>query len=187
MDIQNTLPAMLQLASPQPNGPVGLIWLDKFPNHGKDMIGRDECKDLFAILDNTNILKIGPSVSADAKHLANWWGIMGGEFVSYYFSGMVDLETEPEDELHNKNLQEMCAGVLKRYLPKLKQDGKKKNKELQKRGIRVKTSHWRRGDLTEKMKKYAADDASCAIDVWLKVQEGSNLGSCNDSLDAANA
>ena len=42
LDIRNTLPAMLQLAGPGDTAPVGLIWLDKFPNHGRDMIGMDE-------------------------------------------------------------------------------------------------------------------------------------------------
>ena len=171
MNIRNTLPAILQLASPESNGPVGLIWLDKFPNHGKDMIGDDDCKDLLSILSDYQILKVGPSVSKDAKHLANWWGITDKKFVSFYCSGATDLEEELDDRVRSKSLKEMCANVLERDLPKLKEKGAKRKKEKRKKGKHIKTSHWRRDELTKEMKKYAADDASCAIDVWKKMQE----------------
>ena len=167
MDIRMTLPAMLQLASPAPQGPVGLIWLDKFPNHGKDMIGNDEYADLLSLLSDPNISKVGVGASSDAKHLAAWWGITDKEYVSFFFSGLVDM-----DELDDGNsLQEMCAAVLERNLPKLKEKGARKKKEMRKKGRRVKTAHWRRDDLTQEMKQYAADDVSCAIDIWLKLQE----------------
>lgn len=185
MDIRRTLPAMLQLASPRPDGPTGLIWLDKFPNHGKDMMRDDGCNDLFSILDDGTIAKVGPGVSSDAKNLASWWGITEAEYVDHFFSGLVDMETEPDDCINEKSLQEMCAGVLERDLPKFKDWGGRRKKELRRRGVRVKTSHWRRGDLTGDMKKYAADDASCAVDVWLKVVEGRGANEHNVSLDAA--
>uniref|UniRef100_A0A7S4J1M4 HTH La-type RNA-binding domain-containing protein n=1 Tax=Odontella aurita TaxID=265563 RepID=A0A7S4J1M4_9STRA len=174
MDIRNTLPAMLQIASPEPNGPVGLIWLDKFPNHGRDLISDDGCKDLISILSDHQILKVGPAVSKDAKNLANWWGITESNYVGYYFSGLADLDNELDSRLTGKSLQDMCADVLERNLPKVKEKGAKSKKEKRKKGRGVKTSHWRRNDLTNEMKKYAADDASCAIEVWIKVQEESS-------------
>lgn len=182
MDIRTTLPAMLQLASPEPNGPVGLIWLDKFPNHGKNMIFDDSCKDLLSILNNHEISKVGVRVSEDAKHLAEWWGITDPKYASFYFSGMVDMEKELEDTLSSKSLQEMVAAVLERDLPKLKEKNAQRKKEQRKKGKRVKTSHWRRDNLTKEMKQYAVDDVSSAIDVWLKVKTKPDDGDAEEEV-----
>ena len=173
MDIRGTLPAMLQLASPNPKGPVGLIWLDKFPNHGKDMIGDPKYEDLLSILSSPDISKVGVGVTKDAKHLAAWWGISDNDHIDYYFSGMTDLESEFDDRVNEKTLQDMCESVLGRRLPKMKEQNAKKNKKKRKKGKKVKTSHWRRDDLTKDMKDYAADDASCSIDVWQHIQQTS--------------
>lgn len=68
----------------------------------------------------------------------------------------------------------MCEIVLECNLPKMKEKNAGKNKRRRKQGKRVKTSHWR-GDLTKEMKQYAADDASCAIDIWNKTHMSINL------------
>ena len=182
--LSSTLPAMLQLASPHPDGPTGLIWLDKFSNHGRDVI-RDaaECQDLLAVLGDGGISKVGAGASKDARHLAKWWGIEDAQFASIYFSGMVDLEAEPEfDELHRKSLRDMCIDALNRDLPKIKERGHKRKKEMRKKGRRIRTSHWRCDRLTNDMKRYAADDSSCAIDIWLKMRKGPDF---DEAIDQA--
>ena len=73
MDIRGNLQAMLQLASPEPNGVVGLIWLDKFPNHGKDMINDKGYEEFRSLLNDSSISKVGAGASADARNLAMWW------------------------------------------------------------------------------------------------------------------
>ena len=174
MDIRTTLPAMLQLASPDPKGPVGLIWLDKFPNHGKYMIGDPKYEALLSILSSPDIFKVGAGVTRDAQHLAAWWGISDKDHVEYYLSGMLDLESEWDDRVNEKRLQDMCESVLGCRLPKLKEKNAKKNKKKRKNGKKVKTSHWRRDELTQDMKDYAADDVSCSIDVWQHIQQNVN-------------
>ena len=169
-DIRLTLPAMITLSSSDPNGIVGLIWLDKFPNHGKDMLGGDpDCSDLLEMLGDSSISKVGVGTTKDAKHLAAWWGINDHEFASIYLSGMVDMEEMMDnDKLWDKSLQDMCEVVLDRHLPKMKERNARGKRNRRERGKRVKTSHWRRGELTKDMKQYAADDASSAIDTWNK-------------------
>ena len=174
MDIRSTLPAMLQLASPDPKGPVGLIWLDKFPNHGKDMIGDSKCEALISILSSTDISKVGVGITKDAKHLAAWWGITDKDYIKYYVSGMIDIEGEWDDRVNEKGLQEMCESVLERKLPKVKEKNSKQKKKKRKKGKRVMTSHWRCKDLTKQMIQYAADDASCSIDVWRQIRNTTN-------------
>jgi len=105
IDSGGNLPEMLQLASPEESGPVGLIWIDKFNNNGKNMIGDENCQHLFDILGNHEILKVGVGISNDAKHLASWWGITDPEDSCFYFSGMVDIGKEPEDCLFQKKLE----------------------------------------------------------------------------------
>lgn len=171
-DIRDTLPAMLMLASSDPNGIVGLVWLDKFPNHGKDIISDHDCEELLSLLGNSSISKVGVGATKDVLHLAAWWGINDREFISHYFSGIVDLEHAMDDvKLVGKSLQELCEAVLEQNLPKIKERNARKNKRMRINGRRVKTSHWRRDELTKDMKRYAADDSSSAIDIWNKMQE----------------
>ena len=166
-DLRNSLPAMLSIAS---SDNVGLIWLDKFDNNGKDMLSDPECEPLLSLLADSSIQKVGVAVTADAKHLASWWGVTDASFTSHYFSNMVDMNhITDNDKLCNKSLQEMVAEVLQRDLPKLKEKDKQMKKEMRKRGkiqAKFKTSHWRSDELTPEMKQYAADDASSALDVW---------------------
>ena len=175
IDIRGNLPAMLRLASPGHNGPVGLIWLDKFPNHGKDMIGRQHetpgHKELFSILRDSSNPKVGVGSSLDARNLVAWWGMtIPG------YGGLVDLEDEVfcgqiDPQLNVDSLKDLCASVLQKNLPKIKEKNRVKNKAKRKAGHIVKTSHWRRDDLTKEMKIYAAADASASIDIWLHLQQ----------------
>ena len=151
---------MIQLAAPTRDGPVGLIWLDEFPYHGKTFLNiPDEYKSLLDVLNDPDILKVGVSASMDAMHLASWWGITDREYVGDFFQGVVDLERQRDTDVQDFRLDEMCAHVLRRDLPKRKA---RKGDE--------KISHWRANELTEKMKEYAAHDASCAIDIWMNMQ-----------------
>jgi hypothetical protein len=168
LDIRNTLPAMIQLAGPGDKAPVGLIWLDKFPNHGRDVIGMEKCKPLLDILANYEILKVGVGASKDVKHLAEWWGINDGKFIDYYFAGIIDLEYEGNTK--DKSLAEMCKSILNKSLPKSKEKLSKNQKKKKKAGRRTPTAHWRRKDITKEMKEYAANDAACGIDVWMKLK-----------------
>mmetsp|Transcript_25115 Transcript_25115/g.38123 ORF Transcript_25115/g.38123 Transcript_25115/m.38123 type:complete len:186 (+) Transcript_25115:25-582(+) len=161
---------MLQLASPTTTGPVGLIWLDKFANNGKDMIGCSENKGLFDILEDYSILKVGVDAYKHAQHLAHWWGISEDEN-DLNFSDMTDLQMDYSGDLTKMSLQEMCANVLQLNLSEGKEKGAKRKKNQRKKGRKLKTSHWRRNDLTKEMKLYATNHASCAIYIWLKVQE----------------
>ena len=166
-DIRNSLPAMLSIAS---SDNVGLIWLDKFDNNGKDMLSDPECEPLLSLLADSSVQKVGVAVTSDAKCLASWWGVTDTSFTSHYFSNMVDMNhITDNDKLCNKSLQEMVAEVLERDLPKLKEKDKQMKKEMRKRGktqAKFKTSHWRSDELTPEMKQYAADDASSALDIW---------------------
>lgn len=171
-DIRNSLPAMLSIAS---SDRVGLIWLDKFHNNGKDMLSDPECEPLLSLLADSSIQKVGVAVTSDTKHLASWWGVTDTSFTSHYFSNMVDMNHITEnDKLCNKSLQEMVAEVLQRDLPKLKEKDKQMKKEMRKRGktqAKFKTSHWRSDELTPEMKQYAADDSSSALDIWNEVSK----------------
>lgn len=171
LDIRGTLPAMLQLAGPGEKAPIGLIWLDKFPNHGRDMLGMETYKPLFDILGNYEILKVGVGASKDVRHLASWWGINDREYTDYYFAGIFDLEDEGNaGENNEKSLAEMCKAVLGKSLPKSKQKLSKKEKKRKKEGRRTPTAHWRRKVITKEMKEYAANDVACSIDIWMKLK-----------------
>lgn len=171
LDIRDTLPAMLQLSSPAETGPLGLIWLDKFPNHGRDMLSNDACKPLVSLLADPSILKVGVGVHGDAAHLASWWGITDRQYASHFFGGLVDLEElEDHESLHDKSLREMTAIVLHRNLPKLKEKKSKRQKDRKRQGRSVPTAHWRRDQLTNRMREYAAHDSASAVDIWRKIQ-----------------
>lgn len=166
LDIRNNLPAMLQLASPNKKGPVGLVWLDKFPDHGRNMLHEQDCAPLTSLLADPAILKVGVGASKDAANLTRWWGVNDNEYASHFVTGVVDLE---EDErLLGKRLSDMCEEVLDRRLAKQKQSKQQKMKV--KRGAKKKhTAHWRRDSLTDEMKKYAVNDVACGVDVWMKI------------------
>jgi hypothetical protein len=164
LDIRNTLPAMLQLAAPNEDGPVGLIWLDKFPNHGRDVLTNDDYAPLVRLLADPSIRKVGVRVTMDAQHLAAWWGISDRAFTDHFFSGLVNLDEEEDDRVRGHSLKTMCEKVLKRNLLKLKSGGRKQ--QTKKRG-KKKTAHWRADVLSERMKNYAACDAACGVDVWM--------------------
>jgi len=172
LDIRDTLPAMLQLSSPAETGPLGLIWLDKFPNHGRDMLSNDACKPLVSLLADPSILKVGVGVHGDAAHLASWWGITDRQYASHFFGGLVDLEElEDHESLHAKSLREMTELVLHRNLPKLKQKKSTWHKDRKRQGRSVPTAHWRRDQLTNRMREYAAHDSASAVDIWRKIQD----------------
>jgi hypothetical protein len=183
LDIRPTLPAMLQLAAPGPSGPVGLIWLDKFPNHGKDALLKDTTKDhyepLTTLLADPTIYKVGVNSGADAVNLASWWGINDREYMEHFIAGIQELDHLPElDSFLEKTdddvgyqmptiksvnkLSDLCAVVLDRKLTKKKY--KNKNKDAKK-------SHWRAPELLDRMKSYAAEDAASAVDIWMKLKK----------------
>lgn len=167
-DIRNYLPAMIQLSSPAVDGPIGLIWLDKFKNKGRDVLSNKVFRSLASILSNPSILKVGVSATTDAINLARWWNIEDTKDVRHFFAGVMDLEAELNEATQGKSLQEMCKSVLDRTLSKLK--GPKKNSFQKRRGKKsYKTSHWRTDVLTDPMKRYAAHDASSAVDIWMKI------------------
>jgi hypothetical protein len=99
-DIRGTLPAMLQLAGPTAQSQVGLIWLDKFPDHGRNML-KDEYEPLLNILTDSTILKVGVGASKDANNLAAWWGIDDTDDMKHFASGIIDIEHEDEKPCKN--------------------------------------------------------------------------------------
>jgi hypothetical protein len=165
LDIRRTLPAMLQLAGPGPEAPVGLIWLDRFPDHGRKLLHDPEYKPLMQLLADSSILKVGVGVSSDVGHLAKWWGVDDGDHVPYFFGGVTDLEVG-----NDASLADLCQSVLGKKLPKSKQKLTKKQKKRRKEGKSTPTAHWRAKSITKEMKEYAANDASCAVDVWVKLK-----------------
>ena len=166
-DIRPGLPAMLQIAAPE--GPVGLIWLDKFPNHGRDILNDSTYAPLASLLADSSISKVGVGIDKDAKNLASWWGINDREYVGHFISRLQDLTYVPElasyfpedddPKAQMTRLSDICAVVLKRDLVKVKTTKKDKKK-----------SHWRAPDLTKMMKSYAAHDAACAVDIWMALK-----------------
>jgi 3'-5' exonuclease len=165
LDIRPTLPAMLQLSPPENTKPVGLVWLDKFCDHGRGMLNAPECAPLTQLLADTSILKVGVGTSKDVRNLARWWGITDKEYAAHLVSGVIDLESE--ERLTGMSLQDMCESVLDCFL--FKKKGKTRPKDYRKRK-RTPTSHWRTDNITGQMKEYAADDVACGIDVWMKVK-----------------
>jgi len=177
LDIRTTLPALLQLASPSKTGPIGLIWLDKFPDHGRGVLdGSNNNKDyesLTSLLQDASVLKVGVNAESDAKHLARWWGVSESQYAPQFMSGVVDMDALDEDEyifdeafVYGMNLSEMVRSVLQRKLPKLKHKPSARDKARKRQGKSTPTSHWRSEELTPRMKEYAAHDAAAAIDVW---------------------
>jgi 3'-5' exonuclease/La domain len=162
LDIRNTLPAMIQLSSPNERGPVGLVWLDKFKNNGRDILNSKAYAPLSALLSDSSVLKVGVGATKDAENLARWWNVHDKKDMVHFFSGFVDLESEFDERANGKSLQQMCETVLNRRLSKLK-GGKRKGSNRR----RTPTSHWRADILTAEMKNYAARDAASAIDIWM--------------------
>jgi tRNA-dihydrouridine synthase A len=175
LDIRGTLPAMIQLASPISNSATGLIWLDKFPDHGRGMLSDESAQPLLKILSDGSILKVGVGATTDAKHLASWWGIDDKNYIGDYISGVVELSDEMEEDSvdEQKGLVAFSEKILGRTLPKRKQYKSGRQKKLKKQGKRHRTAHWRvqPDQITNDMKKYAANDAGCAIDIWLTMKE----------------
>jgi hypothetical protein len=170
LDIRTTLPAMIQLCGPDKvKGPVGLIWIHRFPNHGRDLLTNAyDYEPLIKIFADPKLYKVGVGLTYDATNLAQWCGISDKKDVAYFFSGLVNLEDVPDnDNVRNKSLQEMAALVLHRNLPKIK--GKRRS--LQDRKRRKPTAHWRTDNITGLMKSYAANDVACAIDVWMRIHK----------------
>jgi 3'-5' exonuclease len=162
LDIRNTLPAMIQLSSPNERGPVGLVWLDKFKNKGRDILNSKAYAPLSAILSDSSVLKVGVGATRDAENLAQWWNVHDKKDMVHFFSGFVDLESELDERANGKSLQQMCETVLSRRLSKQK-GGKRKGSNRR----RTPTTHWRADILTAEMKNYAARDAASAIDIWM--------------------
>ena len=99
MDIRNTLPAMLQLASPQGDqaGIVGLIWLDKFPDFGRQVMNNsgdsnsdDSYADLLSILSDPHILKVGVGTCLQKNRQPYGWRWLQ-VFLSHYFFLLLSL------------------------------------------------------------------------------------------------
>jgi hypothetical protein len=179
LDIRGNLPALIQLAGPSPTGPVGLIWLDKFPNHGRDLLANPDYAPLTALFADPKLLKVGVSLSYDVVNLASWCGVTEKDHRDFFFSGIVDIDEVTDENVNGKSLQEMSKLVLGRHLAKIK--GKRRSERDRKH--RVPTAHWRTDSMTALMKTYAVNDVSCAMDVWLKIhglvnsKKGSKSGS----------
>jgi len=171
LDIRQTLPAMIQLSSPDPKGEVGLIWLDKFPNHGRNALRDSNYGPLLSILSDSSILKVGAGVSTDIKHLAEWWNVDEKDYDTFFFAGVTNIDDELDDRVQGKSLQEMVASVLQRHLPKVKEKNAKAKKQRRKKGKKVPTAHWRTDSITKEMKAYAANDAASSVDVWSKLKD----------------
>lgn len=167
LDIRNTLPAMIQLSAPIETGPVGLLWLDKFPDHGRDVLTNAAYAPLTALLADSTILKVGVSASFDVQHLARWWSIDDKKYIGHFFSGIVDIEEELDENVNGKSLQEMAELVMQRRLSKMKEKKRRNDNPRQRR--KTPTAHWRTDHLTDRMKTYAVNDAACAVDVWMKI------------------
>ena len=168
MDIRPTLPAMIQLCGPnKKTGPLGLIWIHKFPDHGRDLLTNTrEYEPLIKIFTDTKLFKVGVSLSRDTVNVARWCGIAEKQDVAHFFSGIVNLEEVQNNEnVRKKSLQEMATLVLQRNLPKIK--GKRRT--LKDRIRRAPTAHWRTDKITGLMKLYAANDVACAMDVWMHI------------------
>eukprot|EP00977_Amphora_coffeiformis_P005498 scaffold1168_cov167-Amphora_coffeaeformis.AAC.31 len=177
LDIRSTLPAMLQLAGPTADSQVGLIWLDKFPDHGRGMLADESARPLVNLLSDASILKVGVGAPKDAIHLAAWWGITDRDYVGDFIAGAIDLADEVDDddergESKEKSLASLCEAVLERRLPKRKAKRSYANKQRKRRGLKTPTAHWRvpQSHITAEMKDYAANDAASGIDIWMKLK-----------------
>ena len=116
-------------------------------------------------------------------------GIKDPKYAQHFFSGVVDLHDEvvPQEigSTEEMSLQELCAHVLGQRLLEQKEKSVQKKRKRRKQGRRVKTSHWRIDVLTKEMKKYTAEDASCSIDIWLKLTKDREDGHFTTSAKAA--
>ena len=164
-DIRNTLPALIQLSSPDPEGPVVLIWIDKFPDHGKTMLSDADCGPLIELLSDPTLLKVGVGVTKDADHLAKWWDLTKKD-KQLVFGGLAEIADETGKAY---SLQELCYSKLGLKLLKMKDLDAKKKRDRKRKGKRVKTSHWRVQGMTPDMRQYAVNDAACSIDVWKEI------------------
>ena len=177
LDIRNTLPAMVQIAGPTADSEIGLIWLDKFPDHGRGILADESSRPLIDLLSDASILKVGVGANKDANHLAAWWGITDRSYVGDFIAGTIDLEDEVEEQnesatFKERSLAQLCETVLGCRLPKQKQRLNYRNKQLKRMGMRHPTAHWRipSGNITKQMKDYAAHDAASGIDIWMKLK-----------------
>jgi hypothetical protein len=149
-DNRPNLPAMVQLASPVL---AALVWLEHLPNQGRDVL--TESPKFAALLSDEDVLKLGVGVDYDAVQLAAWFGV---KKKSDAVKGMLDLSTTVAGE--SKGLAAECERELKMTLPKMK--GERGERALKKKEY----SYWRRTELTEQMRLYAANDAAVALDIW---------------------
>jgi hypothetical protein len=168
-NIAGNLPAMLQLAS---ETLIVLIWLDKFPDHGRDVVfseNQENYKPLLDLLASTEVEKLTVGGRGDTINLAKWWGILLSEKISsqdedllidQYFGNIVNLvdaypwQSWGINKTEQLSLGNLCAFALEREMPK-----KYKKKRMKK------LSHWRAKELTEEMRAYAACDARCLLDI----------------------
>ena len=120
--IKPNIPALVQLASPSV---VGLFWLDKFPDHGRDLLSTGP---LASILRDPQIIKVGLGVYNDAVNLEDW----GGQGQSWCnVEGTFDLSHFPEAPDPTKEgkrigLEHYCKVILHKKLSKKKTGGSRK-------------------------------------------------------------
>lgn len=164
LDIRGNLPAMIQLSCPNPDGIVGLIWLDKFPYHGQGVAMDQKCKSLMDLLANPLLLKVGVGTTADVMNLAAWWGINSDEYEKYFacFVNLSDTTTDTKTE--TRSLRDWVSLTLQQSLPKRKATRSKKKTKG-----KAKTAHWRSDTLSNQMKTYAVNDVASGIDVFNKL------------------
>lgn len=174
------LPAMLQLAA---DGVVGLVWLDKLPDHGRGLLAKSN--SLRRLLADIGVLKVGVGSSNDAWQLLAWCGEPGDSV-----GGVVDLNKVAADPevalaLHEESAVEFklesnldedpahphlplpkrvslatwCEEMLKKRLSKRKFRGTKQS-------AAARASHWRVPALTPDQTSYASNDVAVALEVW---------------------
>ena len=135
-------PAMVQLATP---AVVGLIWLDKLPDHGRDALNEDA--PLGAFLADASVYKAGVGVQGDAATLE-------GFSRRLIVRGLVDLNDDSDPPA---TLADLAALWLGKAMPKKKFFGRKDGKK----------AHWRADVLTRDMKRYAVDDAAAPLAIFI--------------------
>ena len=142
------LPAMAQLASP---ALAVLVWLEHFPNQGRDVLG--ESTEFAELLADQNICKVGGGGSGDALKLAEWCSVPKNVAIR----GLFDVSTAG---VANSSLSAECERELSLSLPKKK--GHRGDVSRSKREF----AHWRSKQLSPLMATYAANDAAVALDIW---------------------
>ena len=160
-------PALLTLGSADL---AGLIWLDKLPDHGRQVLAQS--KQLAALLADASVVKVGVGSHEDARQLLQWspaptlqmkgivdlGRVIGREpAVSWAMAHLEPHASEPDLgwELGGRSLADWTAPTLNLWLPKIKTS--KANAKL---------SHWRAGELSSQMRHYAASDAAAATAIW---------------------